>query len=292
MKNMLLLLALLIILLAVALIMRHQRSLKLRAHLMREAIRNRDFTFRLPTKGLMPGERAMQETLNQLGSTIRQQESQNEVESWERYTRVLTHEIMNATAPIVSISQSLLERQDVVGTPLEEGIRAIHDTSRHLSAFVDSYRKISQMQQPSPEQVALARLVEGIMASYPDIQWDCSVAEETVVKADPNMLRHTLVNLIKNAVETGAKRIGIKEDRRQDLQESATILYVSNDGAPIPAEIVRNIFIPFFTTKRNGTGIGLPLSRRMMMLQGGNLCLENIPQSTYQTTFSLEFPMP
>ena len=111
----------------------HQRKLRLRAHLMQEAIRNQDFTFRLPTNGLLPGERAMQETLNQLGSIIRQQVSQNEVESWERLTRVLTHEMMNATAPITSISQSMLNRTDVKGTPLEDGIRAIHDTSRHLS---------------------------------------------------------------------------------------------------------------------------------------------------------------
>ena len=83
----------------------HQRKLRLRAHLMQEAIRNHDFTFRLPTHGLLSGERAMQETLNQLGETIRQQVSQNEVESWERLTRVLTHEMMNATAPITSISQ-------------------------------------------------------------------------------------------------------------------------------------------------------------------------------------------
>ena len=88
----------------------HQRRLRLRAHLMQEAIRNRDFTFRMPTHGLLPGERAMQETLNQLGETIRQQVNQNEVESWERLTRVLTHEMMNATAPITSISQSMLNR--------------------------------------------------------------------------------------------------------------------------------------------------------------------------------------
>ena len=95
---------------------RHQRKLRLRAHLMQEAIRNRDFTFRMPTDGMFFGERAMQETLNQLGGIIRQQVNQNEVESWERLTRVLTHEMMNATAPITSISQSLLNRSDVKGT--------------------------------------------------------------------------------------------------------------------------------------------------------------------------------
>ena len=100
----------------------HQRMLKLRAHLMQEAIRNRDFTFRMPTSGMFSGERAMQEALNHLGETIRQQINQNEVESWERLTRVLTHEMMNATAPITSISQSLMSRPDVKGTPLLRNI--------------------------------------------------------------------------------------------------------------------------------------------------------------------------
>ena len=125
---------------------RHQQKLRLRAHLMQEAIRNKDFTFRMSTDGMIFGERAMQETLNQLGETIRQQVNQSEVESWERLTRVLTHEMMNATAPITSISQSLLNRPDVKGTPLEDGIQAIYDTSRHLSDFVISYRKMSELE--------------------------------------------------------------------------------------------------------------------------------------------------
>ena len=119
----------------VAWFIRHQQKLRLRAHLMQEAIRNRDFTCRMPTNGMFFGERAMQEALNQLGDTVRQQINQSEVESWERLTRVLTHEIMNATAPISSITQSLLTRDNVKGTELEDGIRAIHSTSQHLNTF-------------------------------------------------------------------------------------------------------------------------------------------------------------
>ena len=273
-----------IILLAVVLVVRHQRSLKLRSHLMREAIRNHDFTFRLPTKGLLPGERAMQETLNQLGDTIHQQVSQNEVESWERLTRVLTHEIMNATAPISSISQSLLNRDDVKGTPLEDGIRAIYTTSRHLNAFVDSYRKLSQLQPPVMESVCLADHIKDITLLYPEINWDCSIAADTIVNADPNMLRQILINLVNNAVEAGARRICINTESNNQGQ---VILYVSNDGAPIPAEAISSIFVPFFTTKRTGNGIGLSLSRRMMIQQGGSLNLENVPQCGYHTTFSI-----
>ena len=262
---------------------RHQRSLKVRAHLMQEAIRNHDFTFRLPTDGLLPGERAMQDTLNQLGETIHQQVSQNEVESWERLTRVLTHEIMNATAPVSSISQSLLSRPDVKGTPLEEGIHAIFTTSQHLNTFVDSYRKLSQLQQPALEDVRLSTLICDIQQLFPDVTWDCVVADDVIVCADPNMLRQILINLVKNAIEAGAKRIGIEN------HGPVPHILVSNDGQPIPAEARKSIFVPFFTTKRTGSGIGLSLSRRMMIQQGGSLSLLDQPQNGYHTTFSLEF---
>lgn len=258
----------------------HQRKLRLRAHLMQEAIRNHDFTFRLPTNGLLPGEQAMQETLNQLGETIRQQVNQNEVESWERLTRVLTHEMMNATAPITSISQSMLSRDDVKGTPLEEGIQAIYHTSQHLSSFVDSYRKLSQLQEPSVKDVSLTGLLRDIRQLYPDIDWHCDVADNTIVKADPNMLHQIFTNLVKNAVEAGAQRIGIEEQG---------VILVSNDGQPIPAEACNSIFVPFFTTKRSGNGIGLSLSRRMMLQQGGSLDLAERAQSGYTTTFLLRF---
>ena len=263
---------------------RHQRSLKVRAHLMQEAIRNRDFTFRLPTDGLLPGERAMQEALNQLGNTIRQQVNKNEVESWERLTRVLTHEIMNATAPIASISQSMLSRDDVKGTPLEEGIHAIHTTSQHLNTFVDSYRKLSQLQQPAMTSVCLAAVIADIRQLYPQVGWHSSVSEELTVEADPTMLRQVLINLVKNAIEAGASLVSF------DAADTQQTLYVSNDGQPIPAEARQSIFVPFFTTKRTGNGIGLSLSRRMMIQQGGGLNLEDTPHSGYHTTFSIEFP--
>ena len=270
-----------VLMVAIAWFVHHQRSLRLRARMMQEAISNHDFTFRMPTNGLLSGERAMQETLNQLGETIRQQVNQNEVESWERLTRVLTHEIMNATAPISSISQSLLSRPDVKDTPLEEGIHAIFTTSQHLNTFVDSYRKLSQLQQPALSDVRLAGLLRDIQQLYPNITWQCSVADDATVCADPNMLRQILINLVKNAIEAGAKQMGI--------EFSTPSLYVSNDGLPIPAEARKSIFVPFFTTKQTGSGVGLSLSRRMMIQQGGSLSLSDQPKNGYHTTFSLEF---
>ena len=98
----------------------HQRMLAERARLMQEAIRNRDLTFRLPSTHMFSGERALQDALNQLGEHVREQVNLGEVESWEKLTRVLTHEIMNATAPIASISQMMLNSPTVKGSDLEE----------------------------------------------------------------------------------------------------------------------------------------------------------------------------
>ena len=251
---------------------RRQRSLKLRAHLMQEAMRNHDFTFRLPTDGLLPGERAMQQTLNQMGETIRQQVNQSEVESWEQLTRVLTHEMMNATAPITSISQLMLGREDVKGTPLEPGIQAIYDTSRHLSDFVSNYRKMSELEKPVLTDVSFSPLLEDVCKAYPELTWEISIHNDITVKADVGMLRQVLMNMTKNAKEAGAKKITIEQIEDSSNNQKLT-LFIGNDGLPIPAENRQSLFIPFFTTKRNGNGIGLSLSRRMMVQQGGMLDL-------------------
>ncbi len=281
----------------------HQRMLRLRAHLMQEAIRNKDFTFRMPTHGLLPGECAMQETLNQLGETIRQQVNQNEVESWERLTRVLTHEMMNATAPITSISQSMLNRSDVKDTPLENGIRAIYETSRHLSDFVVNYRKMSELEKPVLTDVRLHAVIDEISKAYPQLTWEVSVPADLVVRADIGMLRQVLMNLVKNAIEANATKMVVEETdstaeanwlspsgRRAKPSSLFThhfSLYIGNDGLPIPAENRQSLFVPFFTTKRSGSGIGLSLSRRMMIQQGGMLDLAETPLQGCHAAFIL-----
>ena len=264
---------------------RHQRRLSMRAHLMQEAIRNRDFSFRLPTDGLLLGERAMQETLNCLGETIHQQVNQNEVESWERLTRVLTHEIMNATAPITSISQSLLSRPDVRDSQLEEGIRAIHETSSHLSEFVSNYRKMSELEKPKIEDVGMLKMIDDIRKAYPLLAWEVSVSSDLTVRADVGMLRQVLMNLVKNAIEAQAQKIVVKENRKS----ASPTFCIGNDGLPILAENRQSLFVPFFTTKRSGNGIGLSISRRIMTEQGGWLELEERNLPGCHVTFKLTF---
>ena len=279
-----------VVLLAVVWLIHRQRKLRLRAHLMQEAIRNCDFTFRLPTDGLLPGERAMQQALNQLGETIRQQVNRNEVEAWERLTRVLTHEIMNTTAPITSISQSMLGRDDVKGTPLEPGVQAIYDTSRHLSDFVKNYRKMSELEKPVLADLPLRPLLEDISKAYPKLTWEVSVATDTIVRADAGMLRQVMINLAKNATEAGAQKMVITQIESSSAQQLT--LYVGNDGLPIPAENRQSLFVPFFTTKRGGSGIGLSLSRRIMVQQGGMLELSEKSMSGCRVGFFLAILFP
>jgi signal transduction histidine kinase len=268
----------------------HQRLLRRRAELIHEAVCNHDFTFRLPTTGLFFGERAMQEALNQMGNIVRAQVSQKEVEAWERMTRVLTHEIMNATAPIASISQAMLGHEDIKGTSLEEGVKAIHTTSTHLISFVDSYRKLSQWQKPMPEEVRLADVTNDIIQLYPEIDWQIDIPYDSIAYTDSGMLHQILMNLVKNAKEANAKRMGLKAERVPDSSlpsGNVVQLLVSNDGHPIPPQERSSVFIPFFTTKREGSGIGLSLSRRMITMQGGNLELADRPCASYHTTFIL-----
>ena len=276
-----------IILLLVVWFAIHQRSLVTRAHIMQEAIRNHDLTFQLPTKHMFSGEKALQETLNQLGEHIREQVNLGEVESWEKLTRVLTHEIMNATAPIASISQSMLHHPAIKDSELEEGINAIHNTVVHLNSFVDGYRKYSSLQKPVPQQVDLTAVVGEVEQLFQDVQWQNTLSGQVIIKTDPNLLRQILINLVKNAIEAGARTMGMASERGQD---GRVLLYISNDGELIPAEARASIFIPFFTTKRKGNGIGLSLSRRLLTIQGGMMSLLDEPRSGLHTTFLLEFP--
>ena len=221
---------------------RHQRMLEERARLMQEAIRNHDLTFRLPTRHMFRGERALQESLHH---------------------------------PAVKDSD------------LEEGINAIHNTVVHLNSFVDGYRKYSQLQKPVPKAVDLVAAVSDVVQLFPDVEWQNQLSGEVIIKTDPNLLRQILINLIKNAIEAGAKTLGVECEMGP---EGRVLLYISNDGELIPAEARASIFIPFFTTKRKGNGIGLSLSRRLLTIQGGMMSLLDEPRYGFRTTFLLEFP--
>ena len=263
---------------------RHQRMLSLRVRLIREALRNKDFMFRLPTKRMLPGDRDLHVALNEMFGEINRLLARNEVESWQRLTRVLTHEIMNAMTPISSITQVYIDSSLVKGTPLEEGMRAIYDTSLSLGTFVDSYRKLTQLQSPHIEEVTLIDVLSTVRMLYPQVEWHVDLENKQMrVLADRGLMRQVLVNIVKNAVEAGARNV----DLRIDADGKMAQMLVSNDATPIPPEVAREIFVPFFTTKASGSGIGLPLARQMMLAQEGSLSLADTPVVGYHTTFTV-----
>lgn len=261
---------------AVAAFVHHQKVLKVRAHLMREAVRNEDFMFTLPVHGLFPGEKALQQALNDLCQHMGRMGVDREVDAWQRLTRVLTHEIMNAMTPIASISEAYLASACKEASPYEEGLRAIHDTCASLSDFVCNYRKLSSLECPEPVEVCLADFVDSVSPLYPQLRWHVHLQKERTATADPGMLRQVMVNLLKNAVEAGARDVDVRWSDG---------LMVSNNGKPITSNVEQELFVPFFTTKRQGCGIGLSLSRQMMVRQGGDLQLSRRQLPGYAVTF-------
>lgn len=283
---------LLIAALAAVAVYRHQCLLRNRAGLMRDAIRHRDFAFHLPVKGLLFGERALQETLNNMGWEIQKLVAQNEVESWLRLIRVLTHEIMNATTPIQGISQAYLAKPGIKGTPYEEGIRTIRDVSTGLAAFVESYRKLTLLQEPVLKDFSLQAFCNSISAIYPDIRWDIQVPRDIAIHADENLLRQVFINIVKNAIEAEADAVCIRHIPHPQAQsrcpQAFYKLQVSNNGHVISDDVAAEVFIPFFTTKSHGSGIGLSLSRQILVVQGFSLSLLERPANGYNVTFVIE----
>lgn len=224
---------------------------------------------------------------------IRNELDAKELDSWIKLTRVLTHEIMNSIAPISSLSETFLKRSDVIGTPLYDGIRAIHETSTGLISFVDSYRKFSSLQKPLPEPFYLLDLlhqVEGLTLVPENIALTLQIEPaELMLYADPNLIRQVLINLIKNAVQAIGGHKGRIHVRAYSSTDEHVFVYVSNDGPAIPEAEAEQIFVPFFTTRSEGSGIGLSLSRQIMKLSGGTISLLRSGTNGWNTTFVLEF---
>ena len=218
---------------------------------------------------------------------------EKELDSWIKLTRVLTHEIMNSMAPISSISDTFMQREDVKDSEIYDGIRAIHETSTGLISFVDSYRKFSALQQPQPEPFYVQEIMKQVSSLnlVPEhINLNIQVEpDDLMLYADSNLIRQILINLLKNAVQA----IGNNEGRilvhaYADKSEHVFI-NVSNNGPAISSELARQIFVPFFTTKQDGSGIGLSLARQIMKLSGGTITLLKTGTNNWPVTFQLEF---
>jgi len=230
-------------------------------------------------------------TLNNIGSEL----ETKEMESWVRLIRVMTHEIMNSIAPITSLSETLLtlhhqpqedsESSDSLRNNTIEAFETIHSTARGLLSFVESYRKFTAV--PKPEVLSFSirslldkavRLEEQVMTQR-NISLEIEpVNEDVTMAADEKLIFQVLVNLIKNAVEAIPEAGGELLLRYGYQPSGRSYIEVCNSGDPIPADVLPHIFIPFFTTKENGNGIGLSVSRYIMRLHGGKLLHSTSPE--------------
>lgn len=216
-----------------------------------------------------------------------------EIESWVSLTRVLTHEIMNSVSPITSLSESLRTLVPDTSSELYKGLDVIHSTGRGIEGFVESYRQFTHIPTPAPTLFYVRGLVERavqLVQSVPentriDFRWSVEPGD-MLLHADVNLVGRVLNNLLKNAVEAiGQGNDGWVEVRGFLNERGDVVMEVSDSGGPIPPEVEERIFIPFFTTKTDGSGIGLSISRQIMRLSGGTLTLRTRPNTTFLMTF-------
>ena len=224
-------------------------------------------------------------------SDVSHELSNQEVDSWIKLIRVLTHEIMNTITPVTSLSETLLTRV-TEDKDLKQGLETIHKTGTELLAFVNNYRRFTHVPQPQPALFYVEPFLER-MALLCNHEVEISVTpKDLLVYADESLLSHVVTNLLKNAVEAfkEKEREDKQECRSADLKSAASkktfirlqayanaqesiIIDVSNNAGLIPEDVASHIFIPFFTTKPEGSGIGLSLSRQIMRVSGGSLSL-------------------
>lgn len=219
---------------------------------------------------------------------------EREMDSWIRLTRVLTHEIMNSITPVTSLSETLLTLPGAQkDEEIRQGLETIRTTGKGLVNFVMSYRKLTRLPSPEPAlfdvRPFLERMVQLAHYQYPDSSVQIRlqhVQDDLMLYADENLLTQVLTNLLKNAMQAidtapnGEIRLRAYAD-----EQDAVRIEISNNGPRIAPEMAEQIFVPFFTTKEDGSGIGLSLSKQLMHLQGGRVSL--LPYKTHEdwTTF-------
>ena len=254
-------------------------------------------------------------------SDVSHELSNQEVDSWIKLIRVLTHEIMNTITPVTSLSETLLTRV-TEDKDLKQGLETIHKTGTELLAFVNNYRRFTHVPQPQPALFYVEPFLER-MAMLCNHEVEISVSpKDLLAYADESLLSHVVTNLLKNAVEAFKEKGQLSAERNKqdgneqgrnkqecrsaDLQSAASkkafihlqayanaqesiIIDVSNNAGLIPEDVASHIFIPFFTTKPEGSGIGLSLSRQIMRVSGGSLSLHQ-DKAQGITTFRILIP--
>ena len=208
-------------------------------------------------------------------SDIKSELADQEIESWVKLIRVLTHEIMNTVTQIVSLSDTLLKQAE---GEQRKGLRVINSTAGELVRFVENYRKFTHVPTPQPALFYVKPFLERMQSLArtllkPGCTIDVSVTpEDLIVYADEGLISRVVTNLIKNAAEAVGEGGHVWLKASTDDGDTVTIDII-DDGPLIPDDIAAHIFIPFFTTKKDGSGIGLSISRQIMRASGGFITL-------------------
>lgn len=246
-------------------------------------------------------------------SDVSHELSNQEIDSWIKLIRVLTHEIMNTITPVTSLSETLLKEleEDMhwegrfatnPNSPKEKdlriGLETIHKTGTELLSFVNNYRRFTHVPQPQPSLFYVEPFLNR-MAMLCNHEASIEVSpKDLIVYADESLIAHVVTNLLKNAVEAIKEKESteVSEDKHAFIrikayanEQEAIVIDVTNNAGIIPDDIAAHIFIPFFTTKKEGSGIGLSLSRQIMRVSGGTLSLHQDKEAD-TTTFRIVIP--
>ena len=231
---------------------------------------------------------SLNRALNRIRGIFKRRSAVDEAASWSKLFRVMTHEIMNTVAPIASLSDAL-SKDDSLN--VKAGLETISASSKDLIKFVESYRSMMKLSSPIRKAVMVDELMERVLNLNQTRLKEQNVTitynaktPDLLVYIDESQILQVLNNLIKNAVQAEANSIRISAELNS---EDRTIISVTNNGKPVPLRQQDEIFVPFYTTKPNGTGIGLSLSRQIMTKHNGNITLVQSDKNT--TTFAMVF---
>ena len=255
---------------------------------MMDALEDGELNFRFQEKN------KFNRTLNRIRTIFEKQRQAHEQDSWTKLIRVLTHEIMNTVSPIASLSDAMAKSVDENGhseLDIKAGLETISDSSKNLIGFVQTYRQLSGVAKPIRKALDLRELMDSVIGLNSEFAASCGATckyrpeeDDLMIYADEGQISQILINLIKNALQAGAKHIDITARMGKD---DDVIIQVANDGEPIPVSAQEQIFIPFYTTKKEGSGIGLALARQIMRNHNGSI--ELVRSDEAGTEFLLVF---
>ncbi|MBR5076984.1 MAG: HAMP domain-containing histidine kinase [Bacteroidales bacterium] len=264
-----------------------RKDIKKVAYMM-DALEDGELNFRFQDKN------KFNRTLNRIRIIFEKQRQAHEQDSWTKLIRVLTHEIMNTVSPIASLSDALAGSMDENGhseLDVKAGLDTISDSSKNLIKFVETYRQLSGVAKPVRRAVDLRDLMDKVISLNSEFAASCDAEcvyrpeePDLMIYADEGQISGIFINLIKNAIQAGAKHIDISARMGRDDE---VIILIANDGNPIPESAQEQIFVPFYTTKKEGSGIGLALARQIMRNHNGSVDL--LSSDADRTVFQLVF---